>query len=734
MLGFGKSGTRVVLQMEAAECGAACLTMMLSTYGREITLEEARERCGTSRDGVDAGSIARAATSYNMKVKAVSLEPETLGSVPLPAIMHWNFDHFVVLEAVKGNKAVILDPATGRRTVSAEELDRSMTGLILAMVPAEDFSAGGEPPKLIPTLLAQAKGSFDGLAVVFAAGVLGIVPGLILSGAVQTFADYVIGEQRQSWLFFIVMALIATIGVQAVLRGLQEWTVSSLKSKIGVAIAARALEHALYLPLSFFSQRNPGEIVSRLKIGSEIGSLVAGPLAQIFPNILVAAGYLTIIFLYDAFLGSMVTAIALGNLVALIWLSKRLADANRYQNVVDGRANGIATAGFMAFGSFRLMGREDLFASKWLSAEETSLDAEQRLGMLRTLATLGPSVTTTLISILVLSVGAYRAIEGQLDLSALLALQVLAGLVAAPVSAIAADYCSLQEAAGSLLRLGDLMQHPVDPLLKNRFATLPASPRMETETKPEAYTDTMAPGAGTGILCLEGMSFGYGSLPDLFTDISHRFEPGMISGVVGRSGVGKSTFARICAGMQAPREGRVLFDGRDLSHWRHEALRQQLLYVPQSGAIFTASVRDNLTMWDKRIDDDRIEEALDKVGMRDVVHSSGGLDRMISSQQPSFSGGEIQRLALARALVRKLRFLVLDEVTSALDALSEKHVLQTLRASQASVLIVTHRIGTINRCDLQLNLDGKGGLSVHAMADPIADQQGRIPDTGREVA
>nr|WP_321446166.1 cysteine peptidase family C39 domain-containing protein [uncultured Cohaesibacter sp.] len=732
MFGFGKSGTRVVLQMEAAECGAACLVMMLSTYGRDITLEEARERCGTSRDGVDAGSIARAAASYNMKVKAVSLEPETLDSVPLPAIMHWNFDHFVILEAVNGNKAVILDPATGRRTVSAEELDRSMTGLILAMVPADNFSAGGEPPKLIPTLLAQAKGSFDGLALVFAAGVLGIVPGLILSGAVQTFADYVIGEQRQSWLYFIVLALIATIGVQAILRGLQEWTVCSLKSKIGVAIAARALEHALYLPLSFFSQRNPGEIVSRLKIGSEIGSLIAGPLAQIFPNILVAAGYLAIIFLYDGFLGSMVTAIALGNLAALIWLSKRLADANRYQNVVDGRANGIATAGFMAFGSFRLMGREDLFASKWLSAEEASLDAEQRLGMLRTLATLGPSVTTTLISILVLSVGAYRAIEGQLDLSALLALQVLAGLVAAPVSAIAADYCSLQEAAGSLLRLGDLMQHPVDPLLKNRFAKLPAAFRMEADS--ETNTETAAPGVDTGILCLEGMSFGYGSLPDLFTDISYRFEPGMISGVVGRSGVGKSTFARICAGMQAPREGKVLFGGRDLCHWRHEALRQQLLYVPQSGAIFTGSVRDNLTMWDKRIDDDRIEEALDKVGMRDAVHYSGGLDRMISSQQPSFSGGEIQRLALARALVRKPRFLVLDEVTSALDALSEKHILQTLRASQASVLIVTHRIGTINRCDLQLTLDGKSGLSVHAVADRIVDQQGRIRDTGREVA
>ncbi|SNY92245.1 ABC-type bacteriocin/lantibiotic exporter, contains an N-terminal double-glycine peptidase domain [Cohaesibacter sp. ES.047] len=724
MMGLGKTKTRIVLQMEAAECGAACLTMMLSAHGREITLEEARERCGTSRDGVDAGSIARAATSYNMKVKAVRLEPETLDSVPLPAIMHWNFDHFVVIEAVKGTSAVILDPATGRRTVSAEELNRNMTGLILAMVPGEAFEPGGMPPKLIPTLIEQAKGSFDGLAIVFAAGVLGIVPGLILSGVVQTFADYVIGEKRQDWLIFIVLALVATIGVQAVLRSLQEWTVTSLKSKIGVAIAARAFEHALFLPLSFFSQRNPGEVVSRLKIGSEIGGLVAGPLAQIFPNVLVAVGYLTIIFLYDGFLGSAVSLIAIANLVALIWLSKRLADANRYQNVVDGRTNGIATAGFMAFDSFRLMGREDLFASKWLAAEETSLDAEQRLGMLRILAKLGPSVTATLISIFVLSVGSFRAIEGELDLSALLALQVLAGLVAAPVAAIAADYCALQEAAGSLLRLGDLMHHPIDPLMNNRSAKVPAEPRQET---PSHQLEK-------GVLSLDKVSFGYGSLPDLFSEISHTFKPGVITGVLGRSGVGKSTFARICAGMQAPRKGQILFEGRALDHWRHEALRQTLLYVPQAGAIFTASVRDNLTMWDKQIDDDQIEEALEKVGMTNVVHCSGGLDRMISSQQPAFSGGEIQRLALARALVRKPSFLVLDEVTSALDALSEKRILETLRDSQASVLIVTHRTGTTNRCDQQLVLDGKGGFSLQHRPDDIRRAQPDSSDTGRDVA
>ncbi|WP_373236919.1 cysteine peptidase family C39 domain-containing protein [Cohaesibacter celericrescens] len=728
MVAFGTSKARVVLQMEAAECGASCLAMVLSAYGREITLEEARERCGTSRDGVDIGSIAKAASSYDMDVKVVRSEPQSLTTVPLPAILHWNFDHFVVLEKVIGDKVVLLDPAVGRRVVSADELNRSMTGLVLAVVPGEAFKKGGDRPKILSVLVQRTIGSLDGMAVVFATGILGIVPGLVLSGGVQTFADYVVGQQRSDWLLFILLAIAATVATQAVLAILREWTVAALKSKIGISVAARAFEHALFLPLSFFSQRNPGEIVSRLRIGSEIGGTIAGPLAQVLPNIIITAGYLAVIFLYDWLLGGLVAGIAVANLLLLVWLSKRLTDANRYQNVLEGRASGIATAGFMAFDSFRLMGREDLFASKWICAEEAALDAEQRLGILRNLATLGPSVTTVLISICVLSVGALRVIEGQLDLSSLLALQVLAGLVAAPIAAIASDYCALQEAAGSLMRLDDLMHHPRDPMMKPQDAPLNTEPSEQQSTTPEM----------AGILQLKDMSFGYSNLPDLFTNVSMTFEPGSLTGVVGPSGAGKSTFARICAGMLTAKSGRVRFEGQPLDQWSQDQLRQKLLYVPQAGAVFSASVRDNLTMWDTRIEDARLEDALDVVGLSETIHFAGGLDRMISSQQPCFSGGEIQRLALARALVRKPAVLVLDEVTSALDALTEKRVLEALRETGAAVLIVTHRIGTSNRCDRQLHLDGQGHITIKTQQEAAALMETKdalsTPANQRDVA
>jgi ABC-type bacteriocin/lantibiotic exporter with double-glycine peptidase domain len=462
MTGFGSRRARTILQMEAAECGAACLAMVLSAHGREIALEDARERCGTSRDGVDAAALARAGESYGLKVKAVRREPEDLAELPLPAILHWNFNHFVVLEAVKGDRFVLLDPAVGRRTVTRADLGKALTGLVLVMVPGESFKTGGRRPMALPALLRQAAGSWDAMAIVFVCGVVGIIPGLVLAGAIQTYSDYVVAQGRRDWLIFILFALAATLLVQVALGALREWTVAALKSKIGVVVAARAFEHVLFLPLSFFAQRNAGEVVSRLRIGSEIGGTVAGPLAQMLPNIAVAGGYLAIIWLYDAVLGGIVTAIALANLVVLIRLSERLSEATRLQNVLEGAASGVATAGFMAFDAFRLLGREALFASRWLTAEEAALDAEQRLGRIRAAVNLGPAAAMLLISMCVLGAGAFRVMQGDLALGGLLALQVLAGLVAAPIAAIASHYCALQESAGALMRLDDLIEHAAD--------------------------------------------------------------------------------------------------------------------------------------------------------------------------------------------------------------------------------------------------------------------------------
>jgi ABC-type bacteriocin/lantibiotic exporter with double-glycine peptidase domain len=722
MTGFGSRRARTILQMEAAECGAACLAMVLSAHDREIALEDARERCGTSRDGVDAAALARAGESYGLKVKAVRREPEDLAELPLPAILHWNFNHFVVLEAVKGDRFVLLDPAVGRRTVTRADLGKALTGLVLVMVPGESFKTGGRRPMALPALLRQAAGSWDAMAIVFVCGVVGIIPGLVLAGAIQTYSDYVVAQGRRDWLIFILFALAATLLVQVALGALREWTVAALKSKIGVVVAARAFEHVLFLPLSFFAQRNAGEVVSRLRIGSEIGGTVAGPLAQMLPNIAVAGGYLAIIWLYDAVLGGIVTAIALANLVVLIRLSERLSEATRLQNVLEGAASGVATAGFMAFDAFRLLGREALFASRWLTAEEAALDAEQRLGRIRAAVNLGPAAAMLLISMCVLGAGAFRVMQGDLALGGLLALQVLAGLVAAPIAAIASHYCALQESAGALMRLDDLIEHAADSQI-NRSAPRPAAPADAAATE----------GA---VLRFEGLGFGFGTGADLFSGLDLTFSANELTAITGVSGAGKSTLARLAAGLVAPRAGRVLFEDCALGDWPHESLRRRLQYVPQASAVMSGTIRDNITMWDETIGEDAIDAALELAGAQEMVARAGGLTAMLSADRPGLSGGEIQRLALARALARRPQVLVLDETTSALDALSEQRVLEGLRRCGAAVLLVSHRPGSIRRCDRVLHLDGAGGVMLRAnVEDGRTDAQAGQPcDAGRAVA
>jgi ABC-type bacteriocin/lantibiotic exporter with double-glycine peptidase domain len=694
ILMFGRGPkARSVLQMEVAECGAACLVMVLSAHGRHIALEEARDRCGTSRDGVDAAALARAAESYGLAVKALRREPEALADVPLPAILHWSFNHFVVLVEISRTQFVILDPASGRRTIDAAEMNRCFTGLALAMEPGEAFKPGGERPSVAGALLEHLRGSWDAVGLVLLCGLAAIVPGLALSGAVATFADHVIGQNRIEWLLFVVAALATIALLQAGLGALREWTVTSLKTKIAVVVAARAFRHALFLPLSFFAQRHASELVSRLRIGSELGATVAGPLVQMPPNVVAAVGYLAVIFLCDPAIGALVAVVSLFNLLVLNRLSQRLVEANRLQHVMEGVAGGVATAGFASFEGFRLLGRQDLLARRWLAAEEAALDAEQRLGLLRTLAGLGPAAAALLVVTTVLCVGALRVMQGDLTLGSMLALQVLAGLCSVPIAAIASDYCQIQEAAGALMRLDDLQRHPRDSLVAVDVLAMPAVSNRRG-------------------LVIEEIGFAFGVSPEpLFNRVSLTLEPGTLTALTGASGAGKSTLAKIAAGLLMPDRGKVLLDGVPIVQWPRAQLRSRLMYVAQTSAVFTGTIAENVALWDKAIPQGDVVAALKLAGVDHIVAArAGGLAAALDHQAPCFSGGEVQRLALARALAQRPDVLILDETTSALDPLCEEEVIAGLRRTGAAVLIVTHRASAAARCDRVLHLAGNGNL------------------------
>jgi ABC-type bacteriocin/lantibiotic exporter with double-glycine peptidase domain len=705
------AGTPIVLQMEAAECGAACLTMVLAHHGRNLTLEEVRGACGTSRDGINAAQLVGAARTNGLTAKVVMREVEALADLPFPLILHWSFDHFVVLEAIRGRHFVILDPAVGRRVVDRKEFGANFTGLAIASAPNENFVKTRARQSTFKLLLKEARQSPDAVIAVGVLCLCSVVPGIALSGAIGVFVDQVLINERRSWVFGIIamLALAAlALGVSGWLRGRIE---AALRTKIGVKVGAQGFWHALHLPLSYFNLRNAGEVSSRLRLGSELGGAVAGPLSELVPNVLMILCYLSIIALYSPIIALSVAAIAGVNLLILAMLARRIADANRAFQMADGRASGSTISGLVAHSTYRLLGREDLLVSRLAAAEDQSLDAEQRLGRLRVIGETGPAISGLVINAFVIAVGAIMVMRGELTLGGIVAIQLISGLLAGPIAALASSLSSLQEAAGALLRVGDLMENPMEAGFARQSVS--ATPRQ-----------------ATGSLVLRNVGFGFKADEPVFSGVDLALQPGRMVALLGPSGTGKSTLAKICAGLVPPVSGEVLLDGIRLADWDQGALRSELQYVPQASAVFTGSLEDNISLWDAEMKPDAMANAVHWAGLAPVISKKrNGVMTQLSGANAELSGGEAQRLALARALARRPKLLILDETTSALDPRTETDILRTLRNSGAGILLITHRRRTALLCDEAL-LMGHGRLLLRgepsrilSAFETVSDQQ-----------
>lgn len=682
------AGTPVVLQMEAAECGAACLTMVLASHGRHLTLEEVRGACGTSRDGISAAQIVTAAKANGLIAKVVMREIEALDDLPFPLILHWSFDHFVVLEAIKGNAFIILDPAVGRRIVDRTEFGANFTGLAIATGPAEGFVRTRPRQSTLKLLLREARQSPDAVMAVGLLSLCSVVPGIILSGGIGVFVDHVVMNERRGWVFGIIVMLALAAAALAVSGWLRARIEAALRTKIGVKIGAQGFWHALQLPLGYFTMRSAGEVSSRLRLGSELGGAVAGPLSELVPNVLMIACYLGIVALYSPLIALAVGGIAGINLIILAMLAQKIADANRAYQMADGRAAGSAISGLVAHSTYRLLGREDLLVSRLAAAEDRSLDAEQRLGRLRVIGQTGPAISSLAINAFVIAMGAIMVMRGELTLGGIVAVQLIAGLLATPVAALASSMTQLQEAAGALLRVGDLMENPVDP----GFA---------------AQSRATVPATRTGQLSLRNVTFGFKTGEPVFSNVDLDLQPGRFVALLGPSGTGKSSLAKICAGLVTPQSGQVLLDGLPLDDWDRAALRGELQYVPQNSAVFSGSIEDNITLWDADMDPEIGAQAMHWAGLRPVIAKKrNGVMTVLSGADAELSGGEAQRLALARALARNPKLLILDETTSALDPRTEADILQSLRASGAGILLITHRRRTAMMCDEAILMGG----------------------------
>ncbi|MBV9390161.1 MAG: NHLP family bacteriocin export ABC transporter peptidase/permease/ATPase subunit [Chroococcidiopsidaceae cyanobacterium CP_BM_ER_R8_30] len=686
--------TPTLLQMEAVECGAAALGIILGYYGRIVPLAQLRQECGVSRDGSKATNILNAAKGYGLKVKGFKTELNNLRQLQCPYIVFWNFNHFLVVEGFRRERAYLNDPATGPRTVSMQEFDDAYTGVVLVLEPGPEFKRGGRKPSTILALWERLQGSIGVLAYCILAGFLLVIPGLAMPVFSQVFVDNVLVQGRDDWLRPLLLGIIFTAILNGFLTLLQLQFLRRMKIKLSVGMSSRFLWHILRLPVSFYAQRFAGEISSRVRLNDSLASILSGKLATTVIAVAMVIFYALVMLQYDAILTSIGMAFVAVNLLALQWVSRWRVDANMRLMQEQGKVSGVSISGLQSMETLKASGLESDFFSRWAGYYAKAINARQDMDV--TNQTLGvlPSFLSAITSMLVLVLGGLRVMDGHLSIGMLVAFQSLMQGFLAPVNNLVNLGSDLQEVEGSLNRLDDVLRNPVDPQVEDKGTRrggdkeksfLPSSPLPRLQ----------------GYVELQDVTFGYNRVaPPLISNFSLSVKPGQRIALVGGSGSGKSTIAKLLCGLYEPWEGEIRFDDKPRGQIPRQVLVNSIALVEQEIFLFAGSVRENLTLWDTTVPDSQLVRACRDAAIHDVVLSiPGGYGGNLLEGATNLSGGQRQRLEIARALVNNPSILVMDEATSALDAETEKIIDQKLRQRGCTCIIVAHRLSTIRDCD-----------------------------------
>ena len=448
--------------MEAVECGAASLGMVLGYHGRFVEPATLRRECGVSRDGSKASNILKGARRYGILAKGFSKSAEALRKLKPPFIVFWNFNHFVVVEGFGDGHVFLNDPAMGHRTISGGEFEKSFTGVVLVTEPGPEFEKGGSRPSLVDAISERLEGSYAGLAYCVAAGFLLVIPGLALPAFSQIFLDHIFVAQRSDWLRPLILAMIIAVLLQAVLKFMQLRYLRRLMIALSVKLSSRFTWHMLRLPAMFYAQRFAGEVANRSQLNDKLADVLSGQLAQSVIGVAMMIFYAALMLYYDPVLTAIGVTFAVANVGVLRWVSMNRVEANMRVLQEYGKAQGIAMAGLQGMETLKSTGLESGFCSKWSGYYAKATNARQDLELSNQTLQVVPSFLTSLTSVLMIIVGGYRIINGDLSIGMLVAIQALMIGFMAPLNGLMQLGGTFQELQGDLNRVDDVLAHPVE--------------------------------------------------------------------------------------------------------------------------------------------------------------------------------------------------------------------------------------------------------------------------------